>query len=267
MKKKCLSCGRSAQMPRDAKQPDENLDVVRTSHDQEELGPKGFAGESRPDPHLSVVCPFPAQPSRRRKHRGPYRARGSKYISVSQAINIVEAVKFAKSIGLPLVAHATIHWSGTVAFDDPDGQRFAKVREGFHKYLLRRKLRGGLTGMWCRECKAHTDVVHCHLLFHLPLEYRSDATLLQIEAALFRLVGRHGGGILGEFAVKLKIWPDPDGLYLLKGGGPEVWKRFCVKKKFRESQGIIHGKRCGTTQNIGRAARALADEKKQRGAA
>jgi hypothetical protein len=26
---------------------------------------------------------------------------------------------------------------------------------------------GGLTCVWCRECKAHTDIVHCHLLFHL----------------------------------------------------------------------------------------------------
>ena len=52
--------------------------------------------------------------------------------------NIVEAVRYAKSIGLPLVAHLTIHWSGTIAFDDHDGLRFAKVREGLSKVLLRR---------------------------------------------------------------------------------------------------------------------------------
>ena len=55
--------------------------------------------------------------------------------------------------------------------------------------------------------------------------------------------------------MKLKIWRDPDGLYLLKGGGPEVWKRFRIKKKFRERQGVIHGKRCGVSQNLGQAAR------------
>jgi hypothetical protein len=76
------------------------------------------------------VCPFPAQPSRQRKHRGRYPTKGSKYISLRQATNIVEAVAFAKSIGIPLVAHLTLHWSGTVAFDDHDGIRFAKVREG-----------------------------------------------------------------------------------------------------------------------------------------
>src|SRR5262245_26488651 len=97
----------------------QNLDVAGTSHDPERPVAKESERNSAPDPHLSVVCPFPAQPSRQQKHRGRYRARGSKYISVPQATNIVEAVKFAKLIGLPLVAHLTIHWSGTVAFDDP----------------------------------------------------------------------------------------------------------------------------------------------------
>ena len=48
---------------------------------------------------------------------------------------------------------------------------------------------------------------------------------------------------------------NPDGKYLIKGGGRKVWKRFRLRKEHRRSQGIIHGKRCGTTQNIGRAAR------------
>jgi hypothetical protein len=35
------------------------------------------------------------------------------------------------------------------------------------------------------------EVVHCHLLFHLPVKYRSGATLLQVEAAIYRLIKRH----------------------------------------------------------------------------
>ena len=84
----------------------------------------------------------------------------------------------------PWLPIATIHWSGTVVFDDPDGKRFAKVREGFHKWLLRR----GIVWVDVRvvsECKAHTDIVHCHLLFHLPVEYRTGGRFLQVEAALF----------------------------------------------------------------------------------
>jgi hypothetical protein len=48
---------------------------------------------------------------------------------------------------------------------------------------------------------------------------------------------------------------------LLKGGDSEVWRLFRIKKKFRESQGIIYGKRSGTTENIGKAARNLAATK------
>jgi len=253
-------------MPLDAEPPnnkvvqrDENLDVVRTSREQENLQPTGSAGESALDPHLSVVCPFPAQPLKQRKRRGRYRTRGSKYISGHQAINIIEAVKFAKSIGLPLVAHLTIHWSGTIAFDDHNGLRFAKVREGLNKVLFRRGI--ATAWVWCRECKAHTDIVHSHLLFHVPAEYRLGRKLDELQAALERLVARHADGIWSEYAVKLKIWRDPDGLYLLKGGGPEVWRRFRIKKKFRESQGIIRGKRCGTSENLGPAARSHREER------
>ena len=96
------------------------------------------------------------------------------------------------------------------------------------------------------------------MLFHLPVEHRSGPKREEMTAHLVRLVDRHGNGILGEFAVRLVIWPDPDGLYLLKGGGPKVWKLFRIKKKFRESQGVILGKRCGMTENIGKAARNLA---------
>ena len=153
-----------------------------------------------------------------------------------------------------MVAHATIHWSGTIAFDDPDGIRFTKVREGLSKVFVRRGIPAAWA--WSRECKSHTDIVHCHLLFHLPVEYRTGAKFDEIKATLDRLVDRHGDGILGEFAVRLTIWPDPDGLYLIKGGGPKVWKRFPrIRKDWRKPQGIIHGKRCGTTVNLGRAAR------------
>jgi hypothetical protein len=97
--------------------------------------------------------------------------------------------------------------------------------------------------------------VHCHLLFHLPVEYRSGKRLLQVEDAISRLVTRHGRDITHERAVDLTIWRDPDGKYLIKGGGPKVWKRFRVRKKDRRLLGIIHGKRCGVTENIGAAAR------------
>ena len=75
------------------------------------------------------------------------------------------------------------------------------------------------------------------MLFHLPVEYRSGARLLQVEAAINRLVKRHGVNIWGPLAVDLKVYsvPErpliPDGLYLIKGGNREVWKQFRIRTK------------------------------------
>ena len=93
---------------------------------------------------------------------------------------------------------------------------------------------------------------------------RGGVELLQVEAALHRLVARYPGRP-NNYAVKLKVptdggLPGPhngrsyDGLYLLKGGGKPVWKLF-PRWESRKPQGIIFGKHCGVTQNIGPAAR------------
>jgi hypothetical protein len=127
-----------------------------------------------------------------------------------QATNIIDAVKFAKSIGLPLVAHLTIHWSLTDVGDDPDGTLFAKVREGLHKWLERRGIE--LAAVWARErqCRGQSDVAHCYLLFHLPVKYRSGMHLTQVKEAIMRLVELHGRGTFHEKAIDLRVHDNPD---------------------------------------------------------
>jgi hypothetical protein len=181
--------------------------------------------------------------------------RASRYITVRQATNIIDAIKFSRLIDLPLVAHLTLHWSLTDVGDDPDGKLFAKLREGLDKWLNRHGI--DFAGVWARErqSQGQSDVVHCHLLFHLPEAYRSGRKLFEVETAIHRLVERHGRGIWHEGVVKLVIHKDPDGKYLIKGGGPKVWKKFGLRKEHRRLQGFIHGKRCGVTENVGPTAR------------
>ena len=185
-----------------------------------------------------------------------------------QAANIIEAVGYAKSIDLPLVAHLTIHWAYTDVGNDSDGKLFAKFREGLDKWLRRQGI--AFAAAWARERMSggQAEVVHCHLLFHLPTEYCTKRKL-QVEAAIYRLIKRHGGDYWADEVIKLIIWPNPDGKYLIKGGGPKVWKLFGLRREHCRLQGIIQGKRCGTTQNIGPMARrrALSADKKQGGAA
>ena len=104
-------------------------------------------------------------------------------------------------------------------------------------------------------------MVHCHLLFYLPVEYRTGKGLRQVEEALYRLINKHGRrdgdryGYWADEVIKIVIHENPDGKYLIKGGAFAVWDRFHIRSQDRRMQGIIHGKRCGTTENIGPTAR------------
>ena len=98
-------------------------------------------------------------------------------------------------------------------------------------------------------------MVHCHLLFHLAHPFLAVGGRLQVEGALERLIDRHGRGNNADHTLKITFPLNPNGLYLLKGGGPDVWQAFGVPMSWRKRQGLIVGKRCGTTENIGPAAR------------
>jgi hypothetical protein len=63
--------------------------------------------------------PYPANtPVRRTRH-------ATKRITLRQAENMMAAVRFATEIGTPLNSHATIHWVGTEAGDDPELRQVA----------------------------------------------------------------------------------------------------------------------------------------------
>ena len=98
-------------------------------------------------------------------------------------------------------------------------------------------------------------MVHCHMLFHLAHSFIRGRKRFEVERALDRLIDRHGDGNYGHFTLKLTLPSNPNGIYLLKGGGPGVWHKFGVPRRWRKPQGFINGKRCGVTENIGTAAR------------
>ena len=79
--------------------------------------------------------------------------------------------------------------------------------------------------------------------------------VVQVTTALERLIDRHGRGNYADHTLKLTFPRNPNGLYLLKGGGRDVWSAFGIPPSWRKRQGLTVGKRCGTTENIGSAAR------------
>jgi hypothetical protein len=93
------------------------------------------------------------------------------------------------------------------------------------------------------------------MLFHLAHPFTRGKMRIEVERALERLIDRHGDGNYADYTIKLTFPRNPNGVYLIKGGGSHVWRKFGVPRCWRKPQGLIQGKRCGTTENIGAAAR------------
>jgi hypothetical protein len=202
-----------------------------------------------------TVLPFPGPPQQPRQSRRPRRP--TKRISLRQARCLAKGLAFARERGAPLNTHLIVHWGGTLAGDDADGKLFARLR-----YLLdkrfRRKFRIELSSIWVRErhrnkrTRHQSEVVHSHLLFHLPPRHRAEASK-DVEELLTLVAGN----IVDDRTIELTYPANPDGKYLLKGGTRAVWEEFHSPLKWRSKlgEGLIAGKRCGVTQNIGPAAR------------
>lgn len=204
------------------------------------------------------AAPLPS-PKSQRSPRKP-----TKRINTRQARNMMDGLAFAREIGTSLNAHLIIHWGGTGKGDDPDGSLFAHFRHILDKRLKRQGIPGGLTAIWVRErhrnrnTRPISEVVHSHLLLHLPSHFERSPYREVFLQAVEELVNLVGDGNLDDRTLKLTFPDNPDGKYFLKGATRAVWDRYNLPDKWRSKrgEGVIDGKRCGTTQNIGPAARS-----------
>ena len=89
------------------------------------------------------------------------------------------------------------------------------------------------------------------MLFHLAHPFLRGRKHKHVVRALEGLIDRHVRGNYADYTLKLAFPRNPNGLYLVKVGGLDVWRRFGVPCLWRKPQGFIFDKRCGTTQNIG----------------
>jgi hypothetical protein len=101
------------------------------------------------------------------------------------------------------------------------------------------------------------------MLFHLPHPFKTGRKHDHVVHALERLIDRHGEANYLDCTLKLTFPAKPNGIYLLKGGGPDVWRKYAVPSVWREPQGVIVGKRCGVTENLGPTARKRLIEPRQ----
>jgi hypothetical protein len=79
-----------------------------------------------------------------------------------------------------------------------------------------------------KRTRRQSEVVHSHLLLHLPIRYREVA-----RQDVEQLVALVAWQILDGRTIELTFPTNPDGKYLLKGGTPAVWDAFGLPDKWR----------------------------------
>lgn len=169
-----------------------------------------------------------------------------------RARNLISADTFAAEIGRSLNVAIDINWSKTSADDDTHGNLLRAFRKAAGRFLRKRGV-GGLTCTWARERPTHpVPRPNVHMNCHIPTDHYAafvknayrflppGCVGLEPEAIYIQLIG---------FTAEDRRRRSE---YLLKGAHTKA--RLEIKRK-RIPQGRIYGKRCGTSEDIGYAAR------------
>lgn len=177
-----------------------------------------------------------------------------------QVAGILDAAAFAIATGRTFQRHWIVHY-GNAGISERDGARFVSRLLSMINKQARRE-GGAMTAIWVRE-RASDKGEHVHILLHLPAGMRLHGrTRRWIEAAggicgtgvgRVRIIGgrlpKIGEFTGGHYAVNAANVAR----YLLKSASDETGQRIGLSRSGRG--GRIVGKRCGWTQNIGKAAR------------
>jgi hypothetical protein len=212
--------------------------------------------------NIGVAAHFP-----RKTRRGGARNRADResyYLTAAQIAHLKAAVRHATAIGLPFTRMISIHWEAAGVPLTGMSKATGRFTDLLGKALARH---GSSTAwLWVHE-GGEGKGGHCHLLIHVPADLVKRVTGLQ-RSWLRRISGnpyrarviksRPIGGRLGLevgnpdlHAINLQAALD----YVLKGASPDAASQFDLKRL--EPGGLVIGKRCGTSQNIGAKTRQL----------
>jgi hypothetical protein len=181
-------------------------------------------------------------------------------LSEAAARAIIDAAKFAKTVGIPLDTFASVDFPEEV----PEGD-IPRLLSAAMKNLRLKLRRWGVGGagtayIWVRE-RHGTAPTHVHILFHVPLELRSVVTN-SFVAGLFRAAAGFQPGTIDDNALENSGTP-----VLVKQSEKmrEEWPRYMAKavtKDVAEKIGIrrtelskILGRRYRISENIGERER------------
>lgn len=191
-----------------------------------------------------------------------WRDRQSKALTRSQVLNLNAAAAHALRIGLPMNRHVTLHLAKLGIEGAAVMPVLSPVLKACREYLNRHGY--GTTFLWVRERGPSGD--HVHILIHLPdalsrrLLRRLRIWLQPASDARYRAGVQRTRKVAGWDAFKrgepAKYLANLTEVYayLIKGANSDTHARLKLSK--RRKGGLIIGKRCGTSQNIGKGARS-----------
>lgn len=192
------------------------------------------------------------------------RSRESHSLTLRDVGNLTIAAQFANRIGLPLNRHSIAHF-GLLGLDDPEGFRALQHLLSLMRNWCWRKGES-FAYIWVRENVERGP--HAHILSHIPARVESTYARLQWRWMKKVCDGRYSRGAFfsrpiagwrafqrGETAVFERNQKTAIN-YVLKGADKEAQNLHGITAP--KDGGRIIGKRCGTSQNIGRAAQTAA---------
>lgn len=247
---------------------------------------RGFGEVSKPDPQTETRAfpPFPAsgtEPaiknstsgvaalSASRTGKGGARNRAdreSHALNANQISNLLASAAQAQAIGLPFTRMISIHWQAAGVPLESMAKATGRYLDLFAKAAARNGMQ--TAWLWVHENapgKGHDKGGHLHLLAHVPpglvsaIMGRQRGWLRSITGQPYRSRVIHSKPIGGRLGLE-RGNPDLHAVnldaaiaYCLKGADADAGNRFGLTRL--EPGGRIIGKRCGTSQNIGPAAR------------
>lgn len=185
-------------------------------------------------------------------------AKENHLIKLALAENIIQAAGYADQVGLPLNRHLTISWEHAQCIgrvQDVQG----KFLERFSKWI--RYHGGNPAYVWSIE-NGPALGYHSHIFCHVPTDlFRSFKRMVpgwidgepnqSGPTKTFKVTTiKYGVGVRRLNRLKGVT------RYILKAANDETAELFGIIQK-PQSAGVVFGKRLGTSQNIGRAARVL----------
>lgn len=177
------------------------------------------------------------------------------FINRKPASNMAHAVRVAEQLGLPLNRMVTFNFRDTACPEELVSQRFRRLRDNYFGKWLARKGSGDVRpAAYVWSIENSNGCINVHWLLHIP-----RGRLQDFQARLPDWFSAVAGQVTSNTAIDERAAPRPQGAtkYMSKGIDPGFAEFFRIR---HVPQGVVHGKRAGTSKALGPGARRHLEE-------